>query len=613
MQLQATRGPLVLAALSAAPVVMWAGSTPLHERFTGSFAALTSVAVACALAGTSAFALNLVLGARLRLVAALFGGLEPMYRAHRANGRLAFALLLAHVVLILAARATVSTDAALSLLRPGAGWTVFAGVLAFGAMTVAIVLTLFVRLGHEVFVYVQRSFGFAFLGATYHVFTTSGAKADSRLLNAYLATLATLGLAAFAYRSLLGSVLVRRRRYRVQAVDRLDESVTEIVMRPVGRTLAFAPGQFVFVNFRSLALRERFRPFELSAQGVLSIRTGEVSNQFHPFSITSAPGEPALRLTVKAVGDYTRALRELEAGAEAIVEGPYGSFSHRDVPERRQVWIAGGIGVTPFLSMARSLGDRDEPSVDFYYCVERREEAHFLDELHEVGRRRPDFRVTLVPRDTAGFLTADRLAAETGDLSSRAALICGPPAMIESLRGQLLARGMHRTRIHAEEFGFARLGRSAADAGADVPPAATSSRLRPRRRPPDVAAAVFTLVALAFAGFTFAIGVVVGAQASSHAAAAAGTAAARTTTGGAPPAADGRDVFASAGCGECHTFAAAGSTGSVGPNLDDADPKVERVRELVLNGSGTMPPYRSRLDDRQIDAVAAFVSRAAAR
>jgi predicted ferric reductase/mono/diheme cytochrome c family protein len=612
VQLQATRGPLVLAALSAAPVVIWAGSTPLDERFTGSFAALTSVAVACALAGTSAFALNLVLGARLRLVAALFGGLEPMYRAHRATGRLAFALLLAHVVLILAARATVSTDAALSLLGPGAGWTVFAGVLAFGAMTVAIALTLFVRLGHEVFVYVQRSFGFAFLGATYHVFTTSGAKADSRLLNAYLATLATLGLAAFAYRSLLGSVLVRRRRYRVEAVDRLDESVTEIVMRPVGRTLAFAPGQFVFVNFRSLALRERFRPFELSAQGVLSIRTGEVSNQFHPFSITSAPGEPALRITVKAVGDYTRALRELEAGAEAIVEGPYGSFSHRDVPERRQIWIAGGIGVTPFLSMARSLGDRDEPSVDFYYCVERREEAHFLDELHEIAGRRPDFRVTLVPRDTAGFLTAERIAAETGDLSSRAALICGPPAMIESLRGQLLARGMHRTRIHAEEFGFARLGRSV-DAGADVPPPATSSRLRPRRRPPDVAAAVFTLVALAFAGFTFAIGIVVGSQASSQAAAADGTGPARTATGAAPPTADGRDVFASAGCGECHTLAAAGSTGSVGPNLDEANPEAERVREVVANGSGAMPAYRSRLDDRQIDAVAAFLSRAAAR
>lgn len=137
--------------------------------------------------------------------------------------------------------------------------------------------------------------------------------------------------------------------------------------------------------------------------------------------------------------------------------------------------------------------------------------------------------------------------------------------------------------------------------------------MRLRAAPPDVAAAVFTLVALAFAGFTFAIGIVVGSQASSQAAAADGTGPVRTATGAAPPTEDGRDVFASAGCGECHTLAAAGSTGSVGPNLDEANPEAERVREVVANGSGAMPAYRSRLDDRQIDAVTAFVSRAAAR
>lgn len=429
------RGPLALGALCAIPLVLWARSAPLESRFDGRFASLTSVAVLCAFAGTSAFALNLVLGARLRPVEALFGGLDRMYKAHRVNGQIAFALLLGHVVLILASRATISADTALDLLRPGAGWTVFAGVLAFGALTVSIVLTLFVRLGHEVFVYVQRSFGFVFLAATYHVFTTDGAKADAPALNLYMAALATLGVAAFAYRSLLGNLLVRRRPYRVTAVNRLDEFVTEIVMEPRKRPLAFMPGQFLFVSFRALALR----------------------NQFHPFSITAAPGEPELRITVKAVGDYTRALRGLEAGDDAVVEGPYGSFSHRSVPNERQIWLAGGIGVTPFLSMARSLTDEDGPSVDFYYCVEHEEEAHFLDELRAVAMRRRDFRVFLVARDEVGFLTAERIAVESGELASQDVLICGPPAMIGSLRSQLRARGVPNERIHAEEFGFAKL------------------------------------------------------------------------------------------------------------------------------------------------------------
>lgn len=459
--LASLRGSLVLVILCTVPLVLWAFSAPLDERFAGEFVTLTSVAVLLAYAGTCAFALNLILGARLQPVESLLGGLDRMYRTHRALGQIAFVLLLGHVVLILASRATISTDTALDLLRPGAGWTVLSGVLAFSAMIVAIVLTLFVRLGHEVFVYVQRTFGFVFLVASYHVFTTPGAKEDSQALNLYLAGMATLGVAAFLYRSLLGNLLVRRRKYRVVAVNRLDELVTEIVMEPARKPLAFSPGQFVFVNFRSLALSERFHPLELSVRRrVFSIRAGEIANQFHPFSITSTPREQTLRITVKAVGDYTRALRSLETGAEAVVEGPYGSFSHRNVANGRQIWMAGGIGVTPFLSMARSLGDRDGMSVDFYYCVEHEPEAHFLDELDAVARARDDFRVTLVARDSDGFLTAERVAREHEDLSSADVLICGPPAMIESLRSQLRAVGVANERIHAEEFSFAKLGRT---------------------------------------------------------------------------------------------------------------------------------------------------------
>ncbi|MGH3102681.1 MAG: ferredoxin reductase family protein [Gaiellaceae bacterium] len=495
-RIQAARGALFLVTVCAIPLALWAGSAPLDSRFTGSYATLTSVAVACALAGTAAFALNLVLGARIRLVEALFGGLDRMYRAHRLNGQAAFTLLLGHVVLILAGRATISSDVALDLLGPGAGWTVFAGVLAFAAMTVAIVLTLFVRLGHEVFVYVQRTFGFVFLVATYHVFTTSGARDDSAALNVYMALLATLGVAAFVYRSLLGNLLVRRRRYRVAAVNRLDGLVTEIVMEPLGRPLSYAAGQFVFVNFRSLALGRQLHPFELSVERqVFSIRAGDVRNQFHPFSITSAPGEPELRVTVKAVGDYTRALRRLEVGAEAVVEGPYGSFSHADVPGRRQIWIAGGIGVTPFLSMARGLGDDERPDVDFYYCVERAEEAHFLEELRSLVP------VTLVARDVDGFLTAERLAVAHPDLSHAEVLVCGPPAMIASLRAQLAARGVPRQRFHAEEFGFAKIGRPRpAEAAESLPSALAADRKL-----------LASLAAVAFAGPTLAIGVLVGA------------------------------------------------------------------------------------------------------
>ena len=77
-----------------------------------------------------------------------------------------------------------------------------------------------------------------------------------------------------------------------------------------------------------------------------------------------------------------------------------------------------------------------------------------------------------------------------------------------------------------------------------------------------------------------------------------------------PPggAADGKTIFATAGCTGCHTLKAAGSTGTVGPNLDEAKPPKELVIDRVTNGKGGMPSFKGQLSDAQIQAVATYVS-----
>jgi mono/diheme cytochrome c family protein len=212
-----------------------------------------------------------------------------------------------------------------------------------------------------------------------------------------------------------------------------------------------------------------------------------------------------------------------------------------------------------------------------------------------VAARRDDFRVFLVPRDEAGFVTAERLAKESGELTGREILICGPPAMIESLRSQLTAHGVPGDRIHAEEFGFAKLGASeGSDAGErrgrQAPPP-------PRRWPAVLTSAALVLV----------VGVIIANQVvprdggdSVRPAAASDVAA-------------GMAVYASAGCGDCHTLDAAGSSGSVGPNLDDAKPDAAGVRAVVADGAGAMPSFSDELTGRQIADVAAFVSQSAGK
>lgn len=82
----------------------------------------------------------------------------------------------------------------------------------------------------------------------------------------------------------------------------------------------------------------------------------------------------------------------------------------------------------------------------------------------------------------------------------------------------------------------------------------------------------------------------------------------QTTGGETGDAANGEQVFASAGCGGCHTFSAAGSSGAVGPDLDDAAPSYDAVVTQVTNGGGSMPSFEDELSEQEIRDVAAFVS-----
>jgi len=84
------------------------------------------------------------------------------------------------------------------------------------------------------------------------------------------------------------------------------------------------------------------------------------------------------------------------------------------------------------------------------------------------------------------------------------------------------------------------------------------------------------------------------------------------TTGGATGDAEqGKQIFEEQGCGGCHTLSAAGSSGNVGPNLDDAKPSADKVVERVTNGKGAMPSFKDQLDEQEIQDVAAFVSSSA--
>ncbi|HUH07135.1 MAG TPA: ferredoxin reductase family protein [Egibacteraceae bacterium] len=425
---QSLYGPawLTVTIPSLPAVLLWLVTPSMTAGFATASGALRSLGLLAGLCAYSAFATNLVLGARLPWLERLFRSLDRLYRFHRRVGVAVGGLLAAHVTLMLGWVLSVQGPGLVAFFgQPG----IVAGVVALAGFAGIVAVSLYGRMRHETFQRVHRLIGLVFIAGAVHVLIMPGVAAENRALNAYLIGVSAAGAAAWLYRSVLGNRLVRRHAYRVARISPVAGDVNQLALAPVDDPIRFAPGQFVFI----------------------SIDDDAVTREAHPFSITSGPSDTELRLVIKALGDFTSGLASVLPGAPVVIEGPYGGFWHEGEDLRRQVWIAGGIGVTPFLAMARSL-DLGEHEVDLYYCAQDTGSMVFLDELQELAAGEGGLRLFTVPFDSDGFLTGERVAATSDDLPSRHVFLCGPSPMMDALIPQLVAAGASRERIHNEDF-----------------------------------------------------------------------------------------------------------------------------------------------------------------
>jgi predicted ferric reductase len=173
----------------------------------------------------------------------------------------------------------------------------------------------------------------------------------------------------------------------------------------------------------------------------------------HPFTISSAwKNDGLLHFHVKNLGDYTAGLPDtLKPGQRATVEGPYGCFRFgSDRP--RQVWVAGGIGITPFMARMEELAHRDqtENAVDLFYSTKRPNEA-FIGPLQQLAEA-SGVRLHLIVAGRDGLLDAEKLCAEVPEWKDASLWFCGPAGFGHALRRGLNARGFDTAHFHQELF-----------------------------------------------------------------------------------------------------------------------------------------------------------------
>jgi predicted ferric reductase len=172
----------------------------------------------------------------------------------------------------------------------------------------------------------------------------------------------------------------------------------------------------------------------------------------HPFTICTVPEQKEIDLTVKALGDFTGALyRQLRSGAMAKVEGPYGRFDYR-MGSLQQIWIAAGIGVTPFLSWSRHMEQTQSSTyrATFYYCVHSRSDAVQYREFERIAAQQVNLQVALICSEERGHLRA----TDIGDLDDKDIFMCGPKGFTADLQRQFVQLGVVGDRIHFEDFEF---------------------------------------------------------------------------------------------------------------------------------------------------------------
>ena len=393
---------------------------------------MTEFSVALGFLALMIFGLQFGLVARFQRVSAPFG-MDALIQYHRQIAVVAVAFALVHPILLfiedpaklkllnfveaptrarLAVLAVVAVLAVtgISIFRKRIGLSYEAWQLLHGALAVAVVA---LSLGH--------AFGVGFYSG----------KPETRAL--WLVLSAGL-VALLGWVRIVKPLLRLRRPWRVDEVRAERGGAWTVTLSPVGHSgLPFEPGQFAWLILgRS--------PFALTQ---------------HPFSFSSCP-DPSGRVsfTIKARGDFTRSIASIAPGTRAYLDGPHGLFTlaRHDAPGF--VLIAGGVGITPLISMLRSLAARRDPRPAMLFYgnkdwdgVTFREELEGHRVVHVIESPPPDW------TGERGFITAELLRRHLpAGFDQFRFFVCGPIPMMDAMERELGSLGVSDERIVTERF-----------------------------------------------------------------------------------------------------------------------------------------------------------------
>ncbi|MGF1497289.1 MAG: ferric reductase-like transmembrane domain-containing protein [Elainellaceae cyanobacterium] len=399
----------------------------------------TELSVALGFIGLAMLALQFALTARINRIEASYG-VDIILQFHRYISLVAFALILIHPIVLFIDQP--ETLRLLNLLE--APWRARFAVTGTLTLVVLVVTSIWRqtlkisyelwRTSHGILAVAAVTLGLAHaLGVSYYL----GLFWKKLLWSA----IALTALWLLVYVRIIKPWMMTKRPYLVEEVIPRRGNVWTLAVRPRGHEgFRFHPGQFAWITVEISPFRMREHPFSMSSSGD------------HP---------ERLEFTIKELGDFTQTIKDIEPGIKAYLDGPYGVFtSDRYWDSAGFVLIAGGIGITPMMSMLVTAAERkDDRPFLLIYASKRWEDVTFREELDSLVDAL-DLKIIHVLREPpedwtgeTGYVNKDLLQRYIPiHRGSRQYFICAAPVMMEQVEAALHDLQVPATNVHMEHF-----------------------------------------------------------------------------------------------------------------------------------------------------------------
>lgn len=249
-----------------------------------------------------------------------------------------------------------------------------------------------------------------------------------------------ISLSMYFYHKVLKGYIVRSKEYTVSEIINECDNIITLKFKPKNhKSFNYKPGQFLYVKL--------YNP--------------EIPGDEHPFTISSSPTEKDyVSVTVKELGDFTKSLVKAKVGDKAYIDGSFGSFTHLSLPKSNKLcFIAGGIGITPFLSMLRYLNiEEKNREVILVWGIRDSSELICKRELEDIAVNMKN--LTIIPvlssdknyNGEKGYVDGARVKRLLKNDFDYDFFLCGPPIMTDKVVQDLKSFNIDSSRIHFERF-----------------------------------------------------------------------------------------------------------------------------------------------------------------